>query len=32
MMPSIAILIAVLGFNMFGDGIRDIFDPRLQTR
>ncbi len=32
LMPSIAIMIAVLGFNMFGDGIRDIFDPRLQTR
>ena len=31
-MPSIAIMIAVLGFNMFGDGIRDIFDPKLQTR
>jgi len=32
MFPSLAIMVAVLGFNMFGDGIRDIFDPKLQTR
>lgn len=26
--PGLAILIAVLGFNLIGDGIRDILDPR----
>lgn len=25
-MPSLAIMITVLGFNLFGDGLRDIFD------
>uniref|UniRef100_A0A7C4RQ29 ABC transporter permease n=1 Tax=Desulfatirhabdium butyrativorans TaxID=340467 RepID=A0A7C4RQ29_9BACT len=29
-MPGIAILIAVLGFNLFGDGLRDALDPRLR--
>jgi peptide/nickel transport system permease protein/dipeptide transport system permease protein len=28
--PGIAILIAVLGFNLFGDGLRDALDPRLR--
>lgn len=28
--PSVAILIAVLAFNMIGDGVRDIADPKLQ--
>jgi peptide/nickel transport system permease protein len=28
--PGIAILIAVLGFNLLGDGLRDIVDPRLR--
>ena len=27
--PGIAITTAVLGFNLFGDGLRDILDPRL---
>ncbi len=27
--PGIAIMITVLGFNLFGDGMRDAFDPRL---
>jgi peptide/nickel transport system permease protein len=27
--PGGAITIAVLGFNLFGDGLRDILDPRL---
>ena len=27
--PGVAITIAVLGFNLFGDGLRDILDPRL---
>jgi peptide/nickel transport system permease protein len=26
--PGIAIAIAVLGINLFGDGLRDVFDPR----
>ena len=28
--PGIAILFAVLGFNLFGDGLRDALDPRLR--
>jgi peptide/nickel transport system permease protein len=28
--PGLAILIAVLGFNLLGDGLRDIVDPRLR--
>ncbi|HTY77674.1 MAG TPA: ABC transporter permease [Candidatus Bathyarchaeia archaeon] len=27
--PGAAITLAVLGFNLFGDGLRDILDPRL---
>ncbi len=27
--PGLAILMVVLGFNFLGDGLRDIFDPRL---
>ena len=30
--PAAAICIAVLGFNLFGDGLRDRFDPRLDDR
>jgi peptide/nickel transport system permease protein len=30
--PGIAISFVVLGFNMLGDGIRDVMDPRLRTR
>jgi len=29
--PGIAIIIAVLGLNLLGDGLRDILDPRLKT-
>ena len=29
--PGVAIALAVLGFNTLGDGLRDIFDPRLRT-
>jgi peptide/nickel transport system permease protein len=29
LVPGIAISLAVLGFNLLGDGIRDILDPRL---
>lgn len=28
--PGLAIFITVLGFNLLGDGIRDILDPRLR--
>ena len=28
--PGIAILVTVLGFNLFGDGLRDTLDPRLR--
>lgn len=30
-MPGIAIAVTVLSVNMFGDGLRDILDPRLRT-
>jgi ABC-type dipeptide/oligopeptide/nickel transport system permease subunit len=26
----IAIMIAILGFNLLGDGLRDVLDPKLQ--
>ncbi len=29
-LPGLAILFAVLGFNLFGDGLRDALDPRLR--
>jgi len=28
--PGIAITLAVLGFNLFGDALRDVLDPRLK--
>jgi len=28
--PGVATLLAVLGFNLFGDGLRDVLDPRLK--
>ncbi len=28
--PGLAILITVLGYNLLGEGLRDIFDPKLQ--
>jgi peptide/nickel transport system permease protein len=30
--PSIAIIIAVIGFNFLGDGLRDAVDPRSRAR
>jgi peptide/nickel transport system permease protein len=30
--PGIAILIVVLAFNLFGEGLRDILNPRLRKR
>jgi ABC-type dipeptide/oligopeptide/nickel transport system permease subunit len=29
--PGVAIAVAVLGFNLLGDGLRDVFDPRLSA-
>jgi len=29
--PGAAIAMAVLGFNLFGDGLRDLLDPRLRV-
>lgn len=26
--PGLALMLTVLGFNLFGDGLRDVFDPR----
>ncbi len=28
--PGLAILVTVLGFNLFGDGLRDLVDPKLR--
>ena len=30
--PGLAIMFAVLGFNLLGDGLRDAIDPRLRNR
>jgi peptide/nickel transport system permease protein len=30
--PGIAIMLAVLGFNLLGDGLRDVLDPKLRGR
>jgi peptide/nickel transport system permease protein len=30
LMPGLAIVVTVLGLNLMGDGLRDVFDPRLQ--
>jgi peptide/nickel transport system permease protein len=29
--PGLAIMLLVLGFNVFGDGLRDVLDPTLRT-
>jgi ABC-type dipeptide/oligopeptide/nickel transport system permease subunit len=31
MLPGLAIFLAVLGFNLFGDGLRDALDPRMRS-
>ncbi|MEB2845501.1 ABC transporter permease subunit [Rhizobiales bacterium RZME27] len=31
LLPGLAIALAVLGFNMLGDGLRDLLDPRDRT-
>lgn len=30
--PGIAIMLTVVGFNLFGDGLRDALDPRLKNQ
>lgn len=30
--PGLAIALVVLGFNLLGDGIRDVLDPRMMSR
>ena len=30
--PGLAIYLTVLGFNLFGDGLRDILDPKSRSR
>lgn len=29
--PGLAIFLAVIGFNLLGDGLRDLLDPRMRT-
>lgn len=29
--PGLAIMLAVMGFNFFGDGLRDLLDPRMRN-
>jgi len=29
--PGLALMLAVLCFNLLGDGVRDILDPRMRT-
>jgi peptide/nickel transport system permease protein len=30
--PGLAVMVAVLGLNLLGDGLRDLLDPRLRAR
>lgn len=30
--PTLAIILTVLGFNLLGDGLRDLLDPKLRAR
>jgi peptide/nickel transport system permease protein len=30
--PGLAIVVAVLGFNLLGDGLRELIDPRIRNR
>src|SRR5215470_8052753 len=32
LLPGLAIFLAVVGFNLFGDGLRDALDPRMRRR
>jgi peptide/nickel transport system permease protein len=29
--PGVAIALSVLGFNLLGDGLRDMLDPKLRS-
>ena len=29
--PGVAIMGGILGFNLLGDGLRDVLDPRLRA-
>jgi peptide/nickel transport system permease protein len=31
-MPGLAIFVVSLGFNLLGDGLRDVLDPRAPAR
>jgi peptide/nickel transport system permease protein len=30
--PGVALFVSMLAFNLFGDGLRDAFDPQLKGR
>jgi peptide/nickel transport system permease protein len=30
--PGVAISLAVFGFNMLGDSVRDVLDPKLRSQ
>jgi peptide/nickel transport system permease protein len=30
--PGLAIIVSVLGFNLIGDGLREALDPKLRRR
>jgi peptide/nickel transport system permease protein len=30
--PGLAIVLTVMGLNLFGDGLRDLLDPRLRRQ
>jgi peptide/nickel transport system permease protein len=32
LVPGIMLMLAVLGINVFGDGLRDALDPRARVR
>ena len=32
MFPGLAIFIVVVGFNLLGDALRDVWDPKLRGR
>ena len=31
-LPGLAIFVVVLGYNLMGDGLRDVIDPRIRRR
>jgi peptide/nickel transport system permease protein len=30
--PGLAMFVTVMGFNLLGDGLRDVLDPRIDQR